>query len=177
VQVSQPAEPILAAGPRPAGVEGLRSFALNHSGDSRKGEELFFDSKGLNCAKCHAAEGRGAANVGPDLTGLALKYDKAEIVRSVLEPSSRIATGFQPAIVAKKDGGVVTGVVRGETETHVELVDSEARLTRIPKSEIQARRGGDASIMPAGQVDGLAPVDFADLVAYLTSLKSAPTVR
>ncbi len=177
VQVSEPSEPILAATTRPAGREGLRTFALNHSGDSRKGEELFFDAKGLNCARCHAAEGRGAANVGPDLTGLALKYDKAEIVRSVLEPSSRIATGYQPAIVARKDGAVVTGVVRGENETHVELVDGEAKLIRIPRSDIEARRVGDTSIMPAGQVDGLAPVDFADLVAYLTSLKSAPTVR
>ncbi|HWE35733.1 MAG TPA: HEAT repeat domain-containing protein, partial [Isosphaeraceae bacterium] len=177
VQVSEPSEPILATAPRPTGLDGLRAFALNHSGDSRKGEELFFDAKGLNCAKCHAAEGRGAANVGPDLTGLALKYDKAEIVRSVLEPSSRIATGFQPAIVARKDGAVVTGVVRGETEAHVELVDAEARSVRIPKSEIEARRVGDVSIMPAGQVDGLAPVDFADLVAYLTSLKAAPTIR
>jgi putative heme-binding domain-containing protein len=176
VQVSEPSEQILAAS-RPDGVDGLRSFALNHSGDSRKGEELFFDTKGLNCAKCHAAEGRGAANVGPDLTGLALKYDKAEIIRSVLEPSTRIAPGYQPAIVAKKDGAVVTGVVRGETDTHVELVDGEAHPVRIAKAEIEARRVGDVSLMPAGQVDGLAPVDFADLVAYLTSLKSAPTVR
>ncbi len=177
VQVSEPSEPILAPAPKPSGVEALRTFALNHSGDSRKGEELFFDAKGLNCAKCHSAEGRGATAVGPDLTGIALKYDKAEIVRSVLEPSSRIATGYQPAIVAKKDGAVVTGVVRGESDGHLELVDAEARPIRIPKAEIQARKLGDVSLMPAGQVDALEPVDFADLVAYLTSLRSAPTVR
>ncbi len=95
----------------------------------------------------------------------------------MLEPSSRIATGYQPAIVARKDGAVVTGVIRGETNAHVEVVDGEARSIRIPKADIEARRVGDVSIMPSGQVDGLAPVDFADLVAYLTSLKSAPTIR
>ncbi len=172
VQLSNPSEPIFAAKPRPSGIEALRSFALGHSGDARKGEELFFDAKGLNCVKCHSAGGRGTTNAGPDLTGLALKYDKAEIVRSVLEPSSRIATGYQPAVVARKDGTIVTGLVRGETDSHVELVDAEVKLARIPKAEIVDRRVGDVSTMPAGQVDGLAPVDFADLVAYLMSLKT-----
>lgn len=172
VQVSEPTEPLFIARPKPSGIEALRSFALNHSGDVRKGEELFFDARGLNCAKCHSVSGRGTANVGPDLTGLALKYDKVEVIRSVLEPSSRIATGYQPMVVAKRDGVVLTGLVRAETDSHVELVDSEVKLARIPKAEIEARRVGDVSLMPAGQVDGMTPIDFADLVAYLMSLKT-----
>lgn len=172
VQVSEPAAPALAAKPAPPGVEALRAFALGHSGDARKGEELFFDPRGLNCARCHSAGGRGTSTVGPDLTGLALKYDKAEVVRSVLEPSARIAAGYQPAVVARKDGRVVTGLVRGESASHVDLIDAEVKLARIPKSEIEARRVGDVSLMPPGLVDGLTPVDFADLVAYLMSLKS-----
>ena len=172
VQLSNLSEPIFAAKPRPSGIEALRSFALNHSGDARKGEELFFDARGLNCARCHSAGGRGAASAGPDLTGLALRYDKVEIVRSVLEPSNRIATGYRPAVVARKDGTIVTGLVRGETDSHVELVDAEVRLARIPKAEIADRRVGDVSTMPAGLADGLAPVDFADLVAYLMSLRA-----
>ena len=174
VALSDPSEPIFATRPASTGVEGLRSFALNHSGDARKGEELFFDAQGLNCARCHSAAGRGSATVGPDLTGLALKYDKAEIIRSVLEPSNRIATGYQPAVVAKKVGTVVTGLVRTETDAFVELVDAEVRSTKVPKTEIEDRRVGGVSVMPSGQVDGLAPVDFADLIAYLVSLRSAP---
>ena len=57
-------------------------------------------NRGVGCVKCHAAAGRGTANVGPDLTGLGLKYDKAEIIRSVLDPSDRLATGYQPVVVA-----------------------------------------------------------------------------
>jgi putative heme-binding domain-containing protein len=173
VAVSEASEPLFAARPRPTGIEALRAFALGHSGDARKGEDMFFDPKGLNCAKCHSAGGRGESSIGPDLTGLALKYDKAEIVRSVLEPSARIATGYQPAIVAKRDGSIVTGLVRGETATHIELVDGEAKPFRVATSDVADRHVGDVSTMPAGQVDGLAPVDFADLVAYLMSLKAA----
>ncbi len=81
--------------------------------------------------------------IGPDLTGLAAKYDRAEVIRSVLEPSNRIATGYQPVIVATRDGKVETGVVRSETDTTLELADSEAKITQNPQvGHRRSPRGG-----------------------------------
>ena len=81
--------------PNPAArLEELRRFALGHPGDPRKGEELFFKNKSIGCARCHPAGGRSKTRVGPDLSGITLKYDKAEMIRSVLEPSNRIASGY-----------------------------------------------------------------------------------
>ena len=181
VQVSRPvdaslvvASPTGSAGSKPARIEALRAFASTHEGDPRKGESLFFDPKGIGCVKCHAADGKGTANIGPDLSGLALKYDKAELIRSVLEPSNRIANGYQPAVIATLDGKVVTGLVRSETAAEIEVVDAETKVTRVSKSAIDERRVGQVSIMPDGQTDGLSVVEFADLVSYLQSLKSAP---
>jgi len=154
--------------------ERLQAFALAHDGDPRSGESLFFDPKGIGCVKCHSAGGRGTASVGPDLTGLALKYDRAEIIRSVIDPSNRIATGYQPVLLAMTDGSVVTGLIKSETDSSIELIDAEARTTRVAKSQVDERRIGDVSLMPKGQVDTLSPVEFADLVSYLRSLKSAP---
>ncbi len=154
-----------------ASVDRLRTFALAHDGDPQKGEAIFFDAKGIGCARCHAAAGRGSASIGPDLTGLAAKYDRAEVIRSVLEPSHRIAPGYQPVIVATRAGKVETGLVRSESETTLELADSEAKITRIPKSDIEIRRVGDVSIMPAKLVESLSPPEFADLVSFLLSLK------
>ena len=57
----------------------------------------------------------------------------------------------------------------------LELVDSETKVTRVAKSDIDERKVGDVSVMPAGQVDGLSVVEFADLVSYLRSLKAAPS--
>jgi len=172
VQISEPAPtPLLAKG-ESASTEKLRAFALGHDGDPRNGEAIFFDPKGISCGKCHAAGGRGTANVGPDLTGLALKYDKAELIRSVLEPSNRIATGYQPVLIALSDGKVVTGLIRSETETHLELIDVDAKITRIPKNEVEERRVTDVSLMPTGLVDTLSVVEFADLISYLQSLKA-----
>ncbi|MHC5540600.1 c-type cytochrome, partial [Singulisphaera rosea] len=173
LQFSDPKSTLLVVRPRANPVESLRAFALSHDGDPRKGETIFFDPKGIGCVKCHAAGGRGTANIGPDLTGLALKYDKAEIIRSILEPSNRIATGYQPVVLALEDGKVLGGLVRSETEDIVELVDADAKMTRIPKNTIDERRVGDVSLMPAGMADTLSVVDFADLIAYLQGLKAA----
>lgn len=172
VQVSEPSALLLAARPATPSVETLRSFALSHTGDPKKGETLFFDARGIGCVKCHSAAGRGTAQVGPDLTGLALKYDRAEIIRSVLEPSSRIATGYQPVLLALADGKVLTGQVRAETDTYIELVDAEAKTTRVPKNEIETRRVSDISMMPAGVAETLSPVEFTDLISFLQELKS-----
>jgi putative heme-binding domain-containing protein len=150
----------------------LRAYALAHAGDPRKGEAIFFDAKGVGCVRCHAAAGRGISTIGPDLTGVAAKYDRAEMIRSILEPSHRIAPGYQPVTVATRDGMVASGVVRSETETLLELADSEARITKIPKSDIAVRRVGDISIMPAKLVETLSPAEFADLIDFLLSLRA-----
>ena len=52
----------------------------------------------------------------------------------------------------------------------LELADSEAKITKIPKSDIAVRRVGDTSIMPAKLVETLSPAEFADLVSFLLSL-------
>jgi putative heme-binding domain-containing protein len=160
------------ARPAVAKVDDLRRVALRHDGDPRRGEAIFFDPKGVGCVRCHSAGGRGTSTIGPDLTGLALKYDRAELIRSVLEPSSRIATGYQPAIVATRDGKVLTGVVRAETGDWLELADSEAKVTRVAKPDITERRLGDVSIMPVQMVESLSPAEFADLISFLASLKT-----
>ena len=168
LQVSEPSSSPLIGRANAIGREGLRAFAQSHGGDPKSGEALFLDAARTGCARCHAP---GAAGLGPDLAGLASKYDKAEIIRSVLDPSARIAIGYQPALIERADGTVVSGQVRAESDAEVELIDAEGRSSRIPRLEILRRKPGDVSLMPSGLVDGLSAVEFADLVAYLGSLK------
>ncbi|MGD0041284.1 MAG: HEAT repeat domain-containing protein, partial [Isosphaeraceae bacterium] len=81
---------------RASGIETLRQFALHHLADPRKGEELFFENRDIACGRCHAAAGRGAGTTGPDLSGLASRSDKVQLIRSLLEPSPRLAAAHQP---------------------------------------------------------------------------------
>ena len=75
--------------------------------------------------------------------------------------------------MATRDGKVLSGLVRAETDQYVELVDIDAKLTRVPKESIVERRVGTVSVMPANLAETLSVVEFADLVSYLLSLKSA----
>jgi len=76
--------------------ETLRQFALSHLADPRKGEEIFFEDREIACGRCHAAAGRGVGTPGPDLSGLASRSDKVQLIRSLLEPSPRLAAAHQP---------------------------------------------------------------------------------
>ena len=174
VRVSEPSTLSPSSGPKGFSPEAYRVFAMEHAGDPKHGEAIFFDAKGIGCVKCHSASGQGTADVGPDLTGLALKYDKSEVIRSVLEPSARMAIGYQPVIVATTDGRVLAGLVRSEAEAHLDLVDADGKVTRLAKADIDERHLGDTSLMPANLVEALAPQEFADLIAYLQSLKITP---
>ena len=49
----------------------LSAFAVSHKGDPSRGEEMFFDSIGIGCAKCHSVGPKGSSTIGPNLAGLA----------------------------------------------------------------------------------------------------------
>src|SRR5262245_31886653 len=74
-----------------------REFALDKPGKPASGRRLFADLKGVACINCHSVAGEGG-KVGPDLAGIAAKYPRDELIRSVLEPSNRIADGYQMTI-------------------------------------------------------------------------------
>jgi putative heme-binding domain-containing protein len=155
-----------------ARVEALRDFALRRDGDVVHGQHLFFDTARAGCSLCHSVGALGSATIGPNLSNLASKYDRAEIIRSVLEPSSRIALGYQTVTIATHAGQIQTGVVHAETKDHVELADGQGRLTPIPRKDIELTRQGGTSIMPAEPADSLSASEFADLISYLCSLKA-----
>ncbi|WP_165073448.1 PVC-type heme-binding CxxCH protein [Paludisphaera rhizosphaerae] len=150
--------------------EAYRARAAKGGGDVNHGKALFHDLKGPACVKCHAVA-PGGATVGPELSSVGAKYPRDEIITSVLLPSAKISSGFEPVVLALEDGRVVTGVLKSETPEALEIQDADAKTIRIPADKIEDRKRGDVSIMPPGLVEGISPGDFADLIAYLESLK------
>ncbi len=143
-------------------------------GNAARGEQLFFDVNGVGCVKCHAVGDKGTATVGPNLLGVGAKYPREELIRSVLEPSSRILSGYELTTVVSVDGRQFQGVVQTENDEFLELADTEGRVTRLPRSEIDEVVRSNLSAMPNGLEKGLTLEDFADIVAYLESLKQTP---
>jgi putative heme-binding domain-containing protein len=146
----------------------LTAFAMKHKGDSVHGKALFSDLKGVGCIKCHVTGGNGA---GPDLAGVGSKYPRDEIVRSILDPSNRILSGYEVHQFQLADGSSVAGAIKKETKEAIEVVMADAKTRIIKANEIEARKKSYQSLMPNGLADGLSREDFADIVEYLVNLK------
>jgi putative heme-binding domain-containing protein len=153
--------------------EGYARFALQNGGDPARGRRVFFDPNGAACANCHRAKGEGK-DVGPDLSEIGNKFGREHLIESVLEPSRQIVEGYRPTAVALADGRVLTGLVKAETDETLTLVDAEARPQVVRKADVEGRMFADVSVMPEGLAARLSPGQFADLIAYLETLRSTP---
>jgi putative heme-binding domain-containing protein len=154
--------------------EAFEKYAMAHEGNAENGRRIFALENGAGCIKCHKVGNEGG-EVGPSLSGVGVKYDKAKLVESVLYPSRQILDGYQQTIVRTKKGDVEAGAVRAETDSEVTLLDSAGQKIVIKKSDIKSRKFSDLSLMPEGLQTGLKPEEFADLIAYLVSLKENPS--
>ncbi len=151
--------------------ETYRALALKGQGSAARGRSLFSDLKGLACIKCHSV-GKEGGTVGPELSSVGAKYPRDELIASVLFPSAKISSGYEPSTLALADGRVLTGIVRNDTAESVEIQDADAKTIRVAKSQVEDRKRSEVSVMPNGLAQGLSPQDFADLIAYLETLKN-----
>jgi putative heme-binding domain-containing protein len=155
--------------------EAFAAYARNHltGGDIEHGKKIFFDENGVGCVKCHKVAGKGG-DVGPVLDGVGSKYPRDFLVESILYPSKQILDGYQQTQVKRKsNNNLEVGIVRGETDAELTLIDSGAQKIIIPKSDIASRKILNISLMPEGLQTALKPEDFADVIAYLETLKEA----
>ena len=72
---------------------------------------------------------------------------------------------------------MLTGIVKSETPEALEIEDAEAKRIKIAKDDIDGRKKSDVSLMPNGLAEGLTPQDFADLIAYLETLKDTSALH
>jgi putative heme-binding domain-containing protein len=155
-------------------LEAYRRHALEVPGDVASGYRLFQDQHRLACVRCHritTARGLVGERVGPELDGIGDRYDRAELITSILEPSSRIASGYTAERVWTRDGRNYQGQVLSETRTELVLVDAGGEQHRLRREDVEGRSPMRASIMPDGYQALMSRQELADLVAFLESLK------
>jgi putative heme-binding domain-containing protein len=147
-----------------------RAKLLAMPGDAARGREVF--EKLAQCASCHVAGGVAGKDFGPDLTHIASKYDRAQLLEQVVEPSKQIAEGFTGYTAQTADGDVVSGLRVKQDAREVVLKDATGQLVHIPIAEAAKNvRPLTTSIMPEGLLDNLEPQQAADLMAFLGSQK------
>jgi putative heme-binding domain-containing protein len=105
------------------------------------------------------------------LTHIASTSKRAELIESILWPSMKVADGYRLTTVALVDGKIVSGGVIDIKNETLTLVDNQGQKHVIRQKDIEQRADRDASVMPEDLQSGLTLQEFADLLAYLESLK------
>ncbi len=142
---------------------------LSLSGSAERGKTLFF-SAAVQCKNCHRI-GEEGTPLGPDLSQIGKKYDRAALLESILEPSKQIDPKFQPYLVETKRGRVHTGLLLERTEEQVVLKDAANKEIRIVGADIELVTPLQKSLMPELLVQDLTADQLADLLEYLGALR------
>jgi len=136
-------------------------------GSAVHGERIFYENTASECIRCHAVAGDGG-DAGPDLTTVASRLNRRELLLKLLDPSARIAPGYGVVTLNLNSGESTRGVYQGETETHV-TVSSGEDTVEIEKAAISER-----SFMPSAMPvmrHVLSKQEMRDLVEFLSTLR------
>jgi putative heme-binding domain-containing protein len=147
-----------------------RQFAIKTLGDPEQGRALFLAPEKTACARCHTQDGRGG-KAGPDLFAVGDKFGRKDLIEAVLNPSASIAVGYSTSIIETKSGEEFQGVVKGVTDDAVQLIGGDGVEVEIRKERIQSQRISEVSLMPEGLHRMVSKDEFANVIAYLASLR------
>ena len=105
-------------------------------------------------------------DVGPDLTG-ANRRDPEYLLVNIIDPNRVVGRDYYTATVVDKSGRTLSGLLAEDTPQRVVLKGENAKLTVIPRNEIEAFQVDERSLMPEGLPEKMSEKDFRDLIAYL----------
>lgn len=141
-------------------------------GDVARGKAVFTKA---TCIKCHRFVKDGES-VGPDLTTVRRRFQKKEILESVLFPSQVISDQYRAVTVSTSDGLIYTGmpIASAGTEKQLTLLLSDATKVVVAKDKIEDQFPARLSVMPEGLFKTLSEQEIADLFAFLETSRSNP---
>jgi putative heme-binding domain-containing protein len=150
--------------------------AHDSHGSAARGRAVFTKAK---CVRCHRFQSEGES-VGPDLSSVRRRFQRKEIVESIVYPSQVISDQYRMVQVVTREGQVYVGMpVPGISKNDkLVLLLSDATKLEIPKARIEEQNPSKISVMPAGLLDALSVGEIADLFAFLeTSKFNAPVAQ
>lgn len=139
------------------------------AGDVDRGREAFFLTT-FQCGNCHTVKGKGG-QVGPDLTQVATRLSRAQLLESLLEPSKVIEAKYLTYVVETTAGQLHQGLLVEKNDREVILRQVGNKDLRLPARDVAALQPQKASLMPDNLLRDATPQQAADLLAFLQSLK------
>ncbi|QGJ71574.1 Cytochrome c domain-containing protein [Planctomycetales bacterium 10988] len=135
------------------------------TGDAMRGAAIF--AKEGQCKKCHRFGGAGEP-VGPDLTSIGKRFQRKEILESLIYPSHVISDQYASQSVLTTNGITYTGILGHETSGEIVILQSDGKKVTLKESEVEEVAPVTKSAMPEGLLDELTLQEIADLFEYLT---------
>ena len=143
----------------------LLAYLNSHSarsGNLERGQKAFATAQ---CVKCHRMGNSGEA-IGPDLTTVAKRFQKKEILESIVYPSHVISDQYASRMVVS-NGRSYTGMVVPRGQAGITLLLSTGEKVDFAHEDIDEIRASATSAMPTGLLNTLNLQQVADLFAYL----------
>lgn len=149
--------------------ELLPLFASPLSGRNYdQGRKLF---AAANCFGCHRFGNEGGA-IGPDLTGLAGRFDTRYLLESIVDPSKVISDQYAAVQILTTDGQVVVGRIMNlagdSLKINTNMLDPDA-IASVDRRQIEEMQTSTISMMPKGLLNTLNGDEVLDLMAFLLS--------
>jgi putative heme-binding domain-containing protein len=134
-----------------------------------RGERVFQEAL---CSRCHRVGARGPA-IGPDLTHVAQRFSRRDMLESMVRPSLSVAESYRNVRVVTEGGQVWTGrvVSAGDYRSQSLKLNTDplrpSQTVEVDKRTIAEFVELGTSPMPEGLLDPFSREEIADLLAYL----------
>ena len=154
------------------------SWAPYIEGNATVGEYLFYDRQGVaTCVLCHTSIDKDGVerggDVGPVLSHVAGVRTPEFMLRSMLDPSAEIASGYEQTLIITTANQYEDGVKVREDEASITIKRMQANEVieiTVQKDEIRKISNQTLSAMPGNYTDLLTVQQLHDILAYLMTL-------
>jgi putative heme-binding domain-containing protein len=146
---------------------------LSTQGDPSRGSVVFEKAQ---CIKCHSHHERGE-RIGPDLSTVGQRFQRKEILESILFPSQVISDQYATHTMELNDGRVLSGMTSPVGDGSVIVLDAGGKQTTVTKDEVASVSRSRISAMPEGLLNKLTVDEIADLFAFLTSAPASELAK
>jgi quinoprotein glucose dehydrogenase len=139
-------------------------------GDADRGRDVFLGHRTAQCVRCHkVGTSLVGGNAGPDLNQVATRHDRLSLLQSLVDPSAKIAKGFETVTLVMSNGQVFGGVIRNESDNEIVLEKPDGAKVTLKVADVD-ERSQPKSAMPEMNRN-LLPRELRDLVEFLANQK------
>jgi len=135
--------------------------------DFERGKEVY---EAAQCMACHKFGSTGGS-VGADLTAISSRFQRRDVLESIIEPSKVISEQFQNTSIKTNDGKVIEGRVLEDTDDKIVLQPNQLlpEKVTVKKSDVKLRVPSKTSPMPEGLANNFTKEEILDLLMYMES--------